>query len=134
MICQFLIRHFSINGKNEIMKLEHDQSVWNYQSPNHFIHFILLIIYVVNIILINHLIFVDYSDCFFHHSFSLIFFLHSSIVNHIEHLWSMKGKTNKYKVDKIAFDLLWNDLNETIKFCCNCCFEEKWKNYSLNDW
>ena len=74
----------------------------------HFFSFIWLnsLVYIIRI---NHFIFVRYSDCFFHQSFFIEFFLHSSTVNLIEYLWSMKRKT-KINVKLMKLGLVFFDV------------------------
>ena len=96
----------------------------------HFFSFIWLI-YLVYIIWINKFIFVDYSDCFLHHSFFIEFF-HSFInsQSYWIYLFNEKKNKNKYKVDKIGFGLLQNDLNEIINYVVIVL---KW-NEKINHW
>ena len=88
-------------------------------------------IFVVNIILINQLIFVDYSDCFFHHSFSLSFFIHSSTVNHIEYICSMKRKT-RINIKLIKLGLVFFKMI-SMKQSIHVVIVLKW-NEKINHW
>ena len=107
------------------------QSIWINQSPKHFTHSLLFIL-LINLSCLYHsnqsfyfcwIFWLFLSSIFFHWVFSS-FIYNQSYLNIIV---QQKKKANKFKLDKIAFYLLWNDLNETINSCCNCCFEEKWK-------